>query len=159
MVNFSEIAKVLEVRASRLLRKKNIPDIIANLTGLYGDDEENVVRKKGKEFLTLPGLAVAAIKTRARISPEKIQQWEEKYGRADIPQQIGTSTPALLRHILSTLGDGKFRCVLKSGKWFFSLNDLVKLATRDRNTGRTIDKVVSSYPELKELLSQEHAFR
>jgi len=159
-VNFSEIAKVLDTRPSKLLYKKHIPDIVHNFQALCGDDVRVVQKRKDKIYYTHPGVAVAAIKTLKRVSPEKIHEWECKHGRADIPDQIGKDTPALLKHVLSILGDGKFHCVLKARKWLFSLNDILKLATGDKHTGRTLDKIVSSYPELQGMVSNsdEHTF-
>lgn len=153
VVNFSEIAKALSVRPSKLLHKKHIPDIVHNFTALCGDGTRVVQKGKDKTYYTHPGLAVAAIKIMKRVSLEKIHEWECKHGRADIPDQIAKDTPALLKHVLSILGNGKFRCVLKAGKWRFSLNDILKLATGDKNTGRTLDKIASSYPELQEMVS------
>lgn len=73
-VNFSEIAKVLDTRPSKLLYKKHIPDIVHNFQALCG--VRVVQKRKDKIYFTHPGVAVAAIKILKHVSPEKIHEWE-----------------------------------------------------------------------------------
>lgn len=76
LVNFSEIAKTLGVKPSKLLRKKHIPDIVHNFSAICGDGARVVQKGTDKTYYTHPGLAVAAIKIMNRVSPEKIHEWE-----------------------------------------------------------------------------------
>ncbi len=143
LVNFNAIAKRVSgipAGVPTLLRKGGLNDIKTNLVNMNDGEEERVIQKKGTIYHTDPRLAVAFIKQNCKDLRDEVERWELLYGRADVPEQLGQSAPALLRHLMSVFDNTKFRCTFQDGKWWFCLHDVVQAATGDqKHTQRHVD--------------------
>ena len=162
LINFNAIAKRVSgipAGVPTLLRKGGLSDIKINLVNMNNGEEERVIRKKGTIYHADPRLAVAFIKQNCKDLKDEVERWELLYGRADVPEQLGQSAPALLRHLMSVFDNTKFRCTFQEGKWWFSLHDIVQAATEDPHVGRTLEKVFDSDNTIQAKLHTYKFFR
>ena len=162
LVNFNEIAKALtSVRDGipRLLNGGFVSDVKTSLINMNGGREDRVVSKRGTTYFVDRRLAIAFIKKQKPYLKTQIQQWETKYGRADVPELL-LRIPGFDVHLAEAFSTGHFRSVYKDGKWLLCLHDVVQTATGDQpHNGRNLAKVF----EIDDLLEQDcratHKFR
>jgi len=144
LVNFNDLAKAVVGSAPSgiptLLRRGGLEDIKTNLVNLSNGDEKKVIRKQGTTYFVDPRLAIAFVKQHRPQITQDITRWEDVYGRADIPEQLGQDAPALLQHLMSVFAGSKFRCTFQDGKWFFCIHDVVKAATDDTHQTDFLNK-------------------
>jgi len=162
LVNFNAIAKRVSgipAGVPTLLRKGGLSDVKTNLVNMNGGEEERVVRKQGTDYHTDPRLAVAFIKQNCNDLSAEFERWELLYGRADVPEELGQSAPALLRHLMSVFDNTKLRCTFQDGKWWFCLHDVVQAATNDTHSTEFLNKVYSNDESLRTICSTKtHKF-